>query len=176
MAIVGLGHTGEALARKAAALGIKVVGTRARPQPMDHVDHVYGADELHEAIADADVVVICVPRTKDTMGLLDGAALAAMKAGVYLIDVSRGGIVDAAALEHALRSGQVGGAVLDVYDPEPMPADAPLWDMDNVIITPHSSSVFDGWELDAVDIFADNLERHRSGQPLVNVVDPARGY
>jgi phosphoglycerate dehydrogenase-like enzyme len=127
-------------------------------------------------LAQADVVVVALPRTARTIGLFDRAAFAATKPGAYLIDVSRGGIVEAAALVEALKSGQIGGAVIDVYDPEPMPADAELWDMDNVIVTPHSSAVYAGWELDALDIFADNVARLRSGEPLMNVADPVRGY
>ncbi len=176
MAIVGLGSTGQALAAKASALGIRVVGTRARPQPMAHVDEVYGTDDLHSALAGADVVAVCVPRTSQTLGMIDTAAFAAMKPGAYLVDVSRGGVVDAVALESALKNGQVGGAALDVYDPEPMPEDAPFWDMDNVIITPHSCAVFEGWEAAALDIFADNLGRHLAGQERFNIVDPVRGY
>jgi phosphoglycerate dehydrogenase-like enzyme len=174
--VIGLGHTGQAVAEKAAALGLRVIGTRARPRKMDHVDEVVGPDALHEVLAEADVVVVAVPRTSATVGLLDRAAFAAVKPGAFLIDVSRGGIVVPEALVAALKSGQIGGAVIDVYDPEPMPRDAELWDMENVIVTPHSSAVYDGWELDALDIFADNLERRLAGQPLANVVDPVRGY
>lgn len=176
MAIVGLGSTGQALAAKASALGMRVVGTRARPQPMTNVDKVHAADDLHVALADADVVAVCVPRTARTLGMIDAAAFAAMKPGAFLVDVSRGGVVDAAALEHALRSGQLGGAALDVYDPEPMPEDAPFWDMENVIITPHSCAVYEGWEPAALDIFADNLARHLAGEERFNIVDPVRGY
>jgi phosphoglycerate dehydrogenase-like enzyme len=131
---------------------------------------------LHDVLAQADVVVVALPRTARTIGLLDRAAFAATKPGAHLIDVSRGGIVVAAALVEALKSGRIGGAVIDVYDPEPMPGDAELWDMENVIVTPHSSAVYEGWDLDALDIFADNVARSRAGEPLVNVVDPVRGY
>jgi phosphoglycerate dehydrogenase-like enzyme len=176
VAIIGLGQTGQAVAAKAAALGLRVIGIRARPRPMAHVETVYGAHALHDVLAQADVVVVALPRTARTLGLLGRTAFAAVKPGAYLIDVSRGGIVVAAALVEALKSGQVGGAVIDVYDPEPMPADAELWDMDNVIVTPHSSAVYEGWEFDALDIFADNVARVHAGEPLVNVVDPVRGY
>ena len=176
VAIIGLGQTGQAVANKAAALGLRVIGAKARPRPMEHVDMVHGPEGLHDMLAEADVVVVAVPRTAQTAGLMNRAAFAAMKPGAYLIDVSRGGVVEAVALVEALKSGRLGGAVIDVHDPEPMPADAELWDMDNVIITPHSSSVYEGWELDALDIFADNLKRLRADEPLVNVVDPIRGY
>jgi len=176
IAVVGLGNTGQAVAQKAAALGLRVIGTRARPRPMDHVDAVHGPDALHDVLAEADVVVVATPRTGKTIGLLNRAAFAAVKPGAYLIDVSRGGVVEPAALVEALQSGRIAGAVIDVHDPEPMPADSALWDMENVIVTPHSSAVYDGWERDALDIFADNLARRLAGEPLSNVVDPLRGY
>jgi len=174
--VVGLGHIGRDVARLCSALGLTVVGTRANPQPTPHVARVYGADELHAALAGADYVVMTTPRTPATLGMFDAAAFAAMKPGARLIDVARGGIVVVEALRQALASGRLAGAALDVFDPEPMPADSPFWDMENVMVTPHSSGVFPGWDLAALEIFADNLKRRLAGQPLFNVVDPARGY
>ena len=174
--VVGLGHVGREVARLCKALGLTVVGARANPRPTDRVDRVYGPDELREALAGADYVAVCAPRTPRTTGLIDAAALAAMKPGARLIDVSRGGVVVADDLVAALRSGRLGGAALDVFDPEPMPADCPLWDMENVLVTPHASATFEGWELRGVELFARNLGRRMAGEPLFNVVDPARGY
>lgn len=99
-----------------------------------------------------------------------------MKPGAVLVDVSRGGVVDGAALLNALDNGQLAGAALDVFETEPLPPEHPLWERENVIITPHSSSVFDGWERAAFEMFAENLTRYRSGQALQNIVDPQRGY
>jgi phosphoglycerate dehydrogenase-like enzyme len=99
-----------------------------------------------------------------------------MKPGAAVIDVSRGGVVDGAALAEALEEGRLAGAVLDVFEQEPLPPDSPFWDLENVIVTPHSSSVYRGWERNSAALMCDNMIRFQAGQPLVNVVDPARGY
>jgi phosphoglycerate dehydrogenase-like enzyme len=170
--IVGLGHIGREVAR----LGLTVIGTRAHPRETPNVDRVYGSDALHEALGRADYVVMTTPRTPATLGMIDAAAFAAMKPGARLIDVARGGIVEVAAMKQALDSGHLAGAALDVFDPEPMPADSPFWDMENVLITPHSSGVFPGWDIRGLEIFAQNVKRRLAGEPLENVVDPVRGY
>ena len=176
LTILGLGHTGQAVARLAQSVGLKVVGTRARPVPTKHVDHVFSPNELYEALTLGDYVAVCVPLVENTRHLIDSHAIGAMKPGAYLIDVSRGGVVDQAALVEGLRNGKIGGAMLDVFEHEPLPAESPLWDLDNVIITPHSSSVYEGWERRAAEMFCDNLECWLAGTALTNVVDPARGY
>lgn len=176
VAVVGLGRTGQAVARLAKRLDMQVVGTRARPAPTAHVDTVYPADRLHEALAAGDFVVVCAPLLDNTRHLIDAAAFDAMKPAAHLVDVSRGGVVDQSALVDALRSRRIAGAVLDVFEREPLPEDSPLWDLRDVIITPHCSSVYDGWERRAAEMFCDNLERRLAGRPLSNVVDPARGY
>ena len=176
VAVIGLGHTGEAVARRFKAMGLAVVGTRANPRPTANVDRVYGADRLHQALAGAGIVVVCVPLTPATRGLIDGAAIAAMAPGAIVVDVSRGGVVVGDALIHGLRSGHIAGAALDVFEREPLPPDSPFWNLDNVIVTPHCSSEYDGWERRSAGMFGDNLERFRLGKPLDNVVDPIRGY
>ncbi|HVY98880.1 MAG TPA: D-2-hydroxyacid dehydrogenase [Dongiaceae bacterium] len=176
LAILGLGHTGQSAARMAKGLGMQVVGIRARLAPTPHVDRVEPMERLHAVLARADYVAVCLPKTPDTIGLLDAAAFQALKPGAILADVSRGGIVRQAALLDALRSGRVKGAVLDVFETEPLPQDNPLWDLENVIVTPHCSSVYDGWERRSVEMFCDNLDRWKRGEKLQNVVDPARGY
>jgi phosphoglycerate dehydrogenase-like enzyme len=174
--IVGLGRTGRAVAGLAKAHGMHVVGTRANPADTPGVDSVYPASELHAAIRQGDFVVVTAPLLEETRHLIDGAALDAMKPGARLVDVSRGGVVDQAALTDALAAGRLAGAVLDVFEGEPLAEDSLLWDMENVVITPHCSSVYEGWELAAVNMFCENLERRLAGSPLENVVDPARGY
>ena len=174
--VIGLGHTGRAVAARAKAFGMTVIGTRARPRPTDHVDEVFADSELSSLWQSADAIVVCAPLLSSTRGLLDDAAFAAMNDGVLLVDVSRGGLVDAAALMRALRAGKVSGAVLDVFETEPLPSQHPLWCMDNVLLSPHCSSVFDGWEVDSTRLFAENLSRFLADEPLNNVVDPARGY
>lgn len=174
--IVGLGHTGAALALRAKAFGMRVIGTRATPRPMPHVDHVAAAADLPDLLPHADFVAVCTPLIPATRGLIGAKALAAMKQGVILADVSRGGVVDQTALCAALKSGHVGGAALDVFETEPLPSESPLWGVPNLIISPHCAAVHDGWEAASFALFLENLARWRQGVPLVNIVDPARGY
>jgi phosphoglycerate dehydrogenase-like enzyme len=176
IAILGLGKTGQAVATLAKALGMQVLGVRARPAPTAGVDRVEPIERLHDVLRAADYLAVCLPLTPATRGLLDAAAFAALKPGAILVDVSRGGIVRQAALIEALRDGRLAGAVLDVFETEPLPPENPLWAMGNVVITPHCSSVYEGWERRAVEMFCDNLDRRLRGAPLENIVDPARGY
>lgn len=174
--IVGLGKTGQAVAALAQSFGMNVLGTRSRPQPMKNVDQVHAADDLPDLWKNADAVVICTPLLASTKGLVDAAAFEAMAPGTVLVDVSRGGVVVQSALIDALKTGTIAGAGLDVFETEPLPAENPLWDMPNVILSPHCSSVFDGWEADSILMFSDNLKQFIAGQPLNNIVDPDRGY
>ena len=174
--IIGLGQTGRATARRAKAMGMTVLGVRARPQDTEHVDEVHAVEALPNLYPRADYILVCVPRLPSTLGLLDAAAFAEMKSGAILIDVSRGGVCDEASLIHALQNGPLAGAALDVFKTEPLPESSPFWEMDNVILTPHCSSVFDGWYRSSAQMFAENLTRYRSGDPLENIVDPVRGY
>lgn len=174
--IVGLGHTGQAVARLAKAFGMTVTGVRANPRTTPNVDRVHATSELSRLWGDADYIMVCAPLLESTRGLIDEAAFAAMKPGAVLVDVSRGGIVRQAPLVDALQSRRLAGAALDVFETEPLPRDNPLWDLDNVILSPHCSSVYKGWELGSIRMFADNLERWLKGEALFNVVDPARGY
>jgi phosphoglycerate dehydrogenase-like enzyme len=174
--LLGLGRTGQALARRAMALGLTTLGVRAHPRPTIDVDEVHGIEDLPGLWGRADFIACCVPLLEATRGLIGPAAFAAMKPSAVLIDVSRGGVVDEAALLSALDGGRIKGAALDVFSTEPLPKDHPLWSYENVIVTPHCSSVYDGWEETALRMFADNLSRYRRGEPLENVVDPVRGY
>jgi phosphoglycerate dehydrogenase-like enzyme len=174
--ILGLGQTGQAAARRAKAMGMAVLGVRARPQPTDDVDEVHGMEALPDLWPRADFVLVSVPLLPSTRGLVGADAVAAMKPGAVLIDVSRGGVCDEAALVNALQGGPLKGAALDVFATEPLPADHPFWAMENVILTPHCSSVYDGWAEKSVAMFAENLRRYRRGAALNNSVDPKRGY
>jgi phosphoglycerate dehydrogenase-like enzyme len=176
LAILGLGKTGQAVACLAKAIGMTILGIRARPAPTPHVDRVEPMTRLHDVLAVADGVALCLPLSAATRGLLDAAAFAAMKPGAVLVDISRGGIVRQDALLGALRAGRLRGAVLDVFETEPLPVDNPLWGFENVIVTPHCSSVYAGWERRSMEMFCDNLDRWQRGAPLENVVDPERGY
>ena len=176
LAIIGLGHVGEAVADRAQKLGLHVVGTRARPRKTPSVEVVYGPGDLHAALSQADYVAVCAPLLPETHHMIDAAAFRAMRPGTIFIDISRGGVVDSAAFISALDDGKLAGAVLDVFEVEPMPADCPLWDRENVLITPHSCAVFRGWERKTFDRFCDNLARYMNGEPLTNITDPQRGY
>lgn len=174
--ILGLGQTGKAAARRAKAMGMTVLGVRARPQPTNDLDEVHGMEALPALWPRADFVLVSVPLLPSTRGLIGADAFAAMKPGAVLIDVSRGGVCDETALIAALQDGPLKGAALDVFATEPLPADHPLWAMENVILTPHCSSVYDGWAEMSVAMFAENLGRYRRGAALHNIVDPERGY
>ncbi|MER8827842.1 D-2-hydroxyacid dehydrogenase [Mesorhizobium sp. M0938] len=173
--IIGLGKTGTAVARRAHAMGMNTLGIRARPKAMAYLDEVHGPDALHALLGRADFVVCCVPLLSSTRGLLDHAAFSAMKPSAVLVDISRGGVVEEAALLAALDGNRLKGAALDVFTTEPLPADHPLWGYDSVIVTPHCAAVYEGWDVKSVQMFADNLARYRSGEPLNNVVNPERG-
>lgn len=174
--LLGLGQTGIAVARRFKAMDMRVIGVRANPAPVENVDTVYATESLADLIPRADVIVVAVPLLPSTRGLLSTAEFAAMKANTILVDVSRGGVIDNAALTEALRSRHIDGAALDVFAEEPLPAAHALWEMDNAIITPHCSSVYEGWEGRSVEMFAENLQRYRLGQPLDRVVNPDKGY
>jgi len=174
--ILGLGKTGMAAARRARAMGMTTIGVRANPSPSPDLDEVHGIDALPQLWGRADFILCCVPLLRSTRGLIGASAFAAMRPGAVLVDVSRGGVVDGAALLAALDGGRLAGAALDVFETEPLPPEHPIWGYDNVMVTPHSSSVFDGWERAAFVMFAENLTRYRHGLPLHNIVDPQRGY
>jgi phosphoglycerate dehydrogenase-like enzyme len=140
------------------------------------LSRVFGPDGLHAFLGEADVVVLAAPLTVETESLIDEAAIATMKPGAWLINVARGRLVDDHALIRALTDGRIGGAALDTFRDEPLPQASPLWDLPNVIVTPHTSWS-SGRVLDrSIDLFCDNLRRFRAGEPLRNVVDRSAGY
>lgn len=176
MLVVGLGGIGSAAAQRAKALGMRVIATRnsSREGP-PWVDYVGLSDELHELVAEADVVVNALPLTSSTQGLFDREIFAGFKKGAYFINVGRGGTVVTDDLVAALESGHVGGAGLDVTDPEPLPAEHPLWQMPNVIITPHVAGSGSDRRYHFM-LLRENVRRYLEGDALFNVVDPERGY
>lgn len=176
MLVIGLGGIGTEAARRGASLGMRVIATRnsSREGP-DFVDYVGLASELLELASDADVIINSLPLTETTRGLLDKDFFAATKKGALFINVGRGATVDTDSLTGAMMSGHLGGAGLDVTDPEPLPADHPLWQLENVIITPHVASR--GGERDRhLALVRENLRRYAAGDRLLNVVDLDRGY
>ncbi len=174
--VAGLGGIGRAAARRAAAFGMRVIATRnsSRSGP-DYVDYVGLSDELLELAAQADVVINALPLTPATEGLFDKAFFDAVKPGVFFVNVARGASVVTDDLVAALADGRVAGAGLDVTDPEPLPADHPLWRMANVIITPHIAWYGNNRERQEA-LVRENIRRFIAGDALLNVVDPERGY
>ena len=195
--IIGYGSLGRSVASLASAFGARVIALRRRPSSAEAaraggpagvaddgdafpyepaVDQVLGPDQLHELLGESDIVVLAAPLTGETEGMIDEAAVAAMKQEAWLINVARGRLVDDTALVRALRDHRIGGAALDTFRDEPLPPSSPYWDMPNVILTPHtawsSARVLDR----SIELFCDNLVRFSRGEPLRNVVDPAAGY
>jgi phosphoglycerate dehydrogenase-like enzyme len=196
--IVGYGSLGRAIASLATAFGSRVVALRRHPDAPaaaavttdgtkdatdadlfavePKLDRVYGPDGLHALLAESDIVVLAAPLTAETDGFIDDAAIGAMRRDAWLINVARGRLVDDTALVRALTEDRIGGVALDTFREEPLPQASPLWELPNVIVTPHTS-----WSsarvLDrSIDLFCDNLRRFRAGAPLRNVVDRAAGY
>jgi phosphoglycerate dehydrogenase-like enzyme len=176
--VVGYGDIGQALGRKANALGMRVSGIRRRPvaELPDELVAQGTFDDLPRLVSHADHVAICLPQTPATVGLFSADLIGRMKRGAFLYNIGRGPIVDTVALIAALENGQVGGAGLDVTDPEPLPADSPLWDRENVVITAHTSGASPKFWPRLLEILTDNIERFQRGQELRNVVDFAHGY
>ncbi len=170
MAIVGLGNIGQAVARIARTFGMRVFGTRRGTQRPEHVDRLFPRQQLHAMLADADVVVLAVAGTPETVNLIGAAELAAMQAHACLINVSRGIVLDEAALAQALHQGRLAGAALDVFVREPLPADSPLWGAPNLVITPHIAVDVPAKLRRCVEHFAENLQRYCAGQALCDRV------
>ena len=174
LTIVGLGDIGRTIARAAGALGMRVLGVSRTGRRVPGVARVWRLPGLARALSEADAVVVTVPLTPATTGLIGPDALAAMSRSAWLINIARGPIVDEKALIAALRDQRIAGAVLDVFDQEPLPADHPLWTLPNVVLTPHISGPSTPEEIGP--IFNDNLRRFLAGKQLRHIVDRRRGY
>ncbi len=173
--VIGLGSIGSAVARAARGLGMHVIGVRRSTRPSRWAHEVVSLADLDAVLSRAEYVVLCAPETEATRGLLDATRLQRMQRGAMLVNVARGGLVDESALVDALRAGHLGGAGLDVFAQEPLDRQSPLWDMPNVLITPHYPNVH-GWERPTVQRFIDNALRFLDGRPLRDVVHKRRGY
>ena len=174
MTVVGAGDIGRTIARMARALGVRVLGVRRSAARTPGFERVYSMSALGRALAQSDWVVLTLPLTSVTRGLIDARALGAMRPSAWLLNVGRGAVIDEPALLQALRERTIGGAVLDVFATEPLPAGHPLWRLENAVVTPHVSGPSTPEELSP--IFNDNLVRFLAGRPLRHVVNRAKGY
>jgi len=191
LGIVGYGSIGRHTARLAKAFGMEVLATKRHVQHISDddwqlpnigdpqgalVDRWYAPAQLRSMLAECDYVAVTVPLTPETRNLISTAEFKSMKSDAIVINVARGGVIDQAALIDALRAGTIGGAGLDVFTEEPLPASSPLWTLPNVIISPHVSGFTPHYDERAMTLFAENLRRYVNSEPLLNVVDVNRGY
>lgn len=178
--IVGLGKIGRAIAQKSRALGMKAIGTRrvVRPGETDDpdVDLLVPQTNLEPLLRAADFLVLSCPLTTETEGLIGAKELAMLPRGAWFINVARGPVVDEQALIASLRSGHLAGAFLDVFQTEPLPAESPLWEMPNVLVSPHSASTVERENERLTELFCDNLGRYLRGEPLRNAFDKEKMY
>ncbi len=179
LGILGYGDIGRAIAQRARAFGMRIAALRQRPELSRHdslVDRLLGPDGLGELLRLADYLVLTLPLTPRTRGLIGEAEIATMKPSAVLINIGRGPVVREQALVRALRERRIRGAAVDVFDTEPLPEGHPFYECDNLLLSPHCADHFPGWKRRAMEFFLENFERFRNGEPLRNVVDKKRGY
>jgi phosphoglycerate dehydrogenase-like enzyme len=175
--LVGLGEIGREVARLGKALGMRTVGfRRTEGPPPEWVDEVHGPQRLAELAGRADAMVVSLPLTDQTAGLIDRATIERLPPGCIFVNIGRGAVVDEPALVDALRDRRIAGAVLDVFATEPLPADSPIWTLPNVLVTPHAAALSARENERIVELFVDNLRRYLDGQPLRKVVEPGVYY
>ena len=176
--VLGLGAIGGEIARLSRALGMRVLATRrtAAEESPPHVDRLYPPSQTDEVLRASDFVALALPLVPDTVKLIAERELRLMKPTAYIMNVGRGPSIDEAALARALKEGWIAGAALDVFEKEPLPPESPLWGLDNLIFSPHISGEVDDYDERVARLFAENLRRYVSGEPLLNVVDKAKGY
>lgn len=175
-AIVGLGNIGQHIARLCRCFGMRVIGCRRGMQPTPHVDRLFPREHLRDCLAEADHVVVAAPLTRETRGMLDRDAFAAVKPGAFYINISRGAVADEQALLEALNAGRLAGAGLDVFAVEPLPPEHPLWTLPQVVITPHYSGETVNQSAQPGLLFARNLRRFLLGKPIGHLVNLNLGY
>lgn len=179
LGLIGFGAIGSEVARSAVALGMRVLVIRQHPERDSGIGREiksFGPDRLDEVISQSDFIVLAAPHTDMTRRLINAERFALMKRTAYIINVARGALIDEPALTEALRNKRIGGAALDVFDHEPLPSDSPLWDLDNLLITPHTAATSDKmWERHYA-LIKENLRRYFAGEPLLGLVDKQVGY
>ncbi len=177
LGLVGLGHIGRELVKRVRPFEMRVMAVKRNPNTgHEWADRILGPEGLPEMLAEADFVVLAAPQTPATNHMIGAPQLAQMKPTAYLINVSRGTLVDEVALAEALTAGGIGGAALDVAEREPLPPESPLWRAPNLLITPHLAASIEGLWGRQAELLEENVRRYLAGQPLLNVVDKVAGY
>lgn len=176
LGILGLGTIGQELARKASALELRVIGTKRTPEPLQHVERVYGPADTPEVLAASDFVVLLLPSTPDTENMVDAKWLRAMKPDAWLLNFARGALIVDQDLIEAVKSKRIAGAILDVFRQEPLPSTHPFWQAEGIRVLPHLGGGHPERQARIADLFADNARRFLAGEPLTAVVDRERGY
>lgn len=176
LGILGLGAIGQEVARLAAALGMRVVGTRRRPEPMQHVDAVLPAGRTEEVLAQSDFVLLLLPATPETDEMMNAARLASMKPTAWLLNFGRGHLIKDDDLVAAVKAGTIAGAVLDVFRQEPLPAGHPFWSTEGILVLPHIGGPHPQRDRIVARLFVENLSRFLDGEELKEVVDRSAGY
>jgi phosphoglycerate dehydrogenase-like enzyme len=174
--VYGMGSIGGEVARLATAVGMRVVGVRRHAAPTAGISRVVPTDRLRDVVGEADYLAITAPLTPATRGAISRDVISRMKPTAWIVNIARGAIVDEPAMIDALRERRIAGAALDVFATEPLPPENPLWSLENVIITPHSSGDSPRVGERTIALFAENLRRYKAGEPLLNQVDLAQGY
>jgi len=178
LGLIGLGSIGRELANRASALKMRLIVVRENPtkELPEGVERVYGSAHLQTLLRQSDYLVLAVPLTSSTRHLINAERLSQMKPDAYLINVGRGPLIDEIALAAALRNHQIGGAALDVFEQEPLPSDSPLWDVENLLITPHTAGLTEKLWDRHYELFTENLRRYLAKRPLLAAVDKEKGY
>jgi len=176
LGLIGLGGIGKEIARKAKAFDMKVMGVKRRPEPVDNVDEVYGNEGLEEVFKRSDFVVLSLPVTTNTRNLIGKKEIDSMKSSAYLINIARGELLDEEYLSEAVKNGKIAGAVLDVFKDEPLKSENSLWNIDNLILTPHISWTGDNTFERIGNVIVDNIGRYIRGEELQFRIDPDIGY
>jgi phosphoglycerate dehydrogenase-like enzyme len=179
LGIVGYGSIGSAAATRARQFGMKIAAMRRRPERFERdrpADQIYAPGQLKELARVSDYILVATPLTPETRGLIDEEIIAAMKPTAVIMNIGRGPVIDEVALIRALDAGKIRGAALDVFSTEPLPPGHPFWQMDNVLLSPHTADRIEGFLDPAFDCFFENLARFRKNEPLLNIVDKRAGY
>ena len=177
LGVIGVGTIGSEIAARANAFGMEVIAMRRRVgAPVDGISRIFGQEQLYQFLKQCNVLVIAAPLTPQTLSLLGAAQFAQLPKGAIVVNVGRAKIIDTDALVDSLQSGHLGGAALDVFPQEPLPAEHPLWKTPNVIVTPHTSGFRQGHWDEVIELFAENIERFQRGEPLKFRIDPDLGY